>query len=293
MAVQTEYRTERLSPPERLPPAAYFVTSAVFHYTGPAMAVLLFARLAPLGVAWLRIITAAVVFAFWRKPWRLLRGADRAELWLLAGMGAVLAVMNACFYLAIARLPLATVGAMEFLGPVALAALGVRSRRNLSALILAVGGVGLLTDVRLAGAVAGFAFAAANLVGFLLYIILGHKLAERGGAAGIDRLAAAMLIAAFVVTPIGFTDAMAALTSPLLLAAGIGVGISSSVIPYVCDQLAMARLRRSGFALMMSLLPATAVVIGIVVLRQIPSPAEACGVALVIAGVAVHSEESS
>jgi inner membrane transporter RhtA len=279
--------TER---PERLPPAAYFITSAVFHYAGPAMAVLLFARLAPLGVAWLRIVSAGVVFACWRRPWRVLRAADAGELVLLGCLGGVLAAMNACFYLAIARLPLATVGAMEFLGPVALAAAGVRTRRNLVALVSAVAGVGLLTDARLAGAAWGFVFASANLVGFLLYIVLGHRIAERGGAAGVDRLAAAMLVACVAVTPLGVTAAVPALTDPVLLGAGVGVGVSSSVIPYVCDQLAMARLRRSSFAVMLALLPATATVIGVLVLRQIPRPAEVGGLVLVIAGVALHDD---
>src|SRR6202050_3159433 len=127
----------------RLPPHAYFLVSAVFHYLGPALAVLLFAQIAPLGVAWLRIASAAVVFLLWRRParlWRLWRAATARTRWLLVAFGIVLAAMNACFYLAIARIPLATVGAMEFLGPVTLAAVGVRSRRNAAALALAVAG---------------------------------------------------------------------------------------------------------------------------------------------------------
>jgi inner membrane transporter RhtA len=78
------------------------------------------------------------------------------------------------------------------------------------------------------------------------------------------------------------------LADPVALAAGAGVGIASSVIPYVCDQLAMARLPRATYALMVALLPATATIIGIVVLTQLPRPAEVAGVALVIAGVALH-----
>src|SRR5215210_7597519 len=84
----------------RVPPHAWFVGSAVFHYLGPAFAVLLFARVGPLGTAWLRIAAAALVLVAWRRPWRLLR--DRT----LIALGAVLAVMNCCFYLAIDRLPL-------------------------------------------------------------------------------------------------------------------------------------------------------------------------------------------
>src|SRR5258707_7822056 len=90
----------------RLPPASYFVTSAVFHYLGPSFAVLLFARVDVLAVAWLRIVSAAVVFAVWRRPWRAVGALDRSGRRLLVGWGAALAVMNCCFYLAIARLAL-------------------------------------------------------------------------------------------------------------------------------------------------------------------------------------------
>ena len=99
-----------------------------------------------------------------------------------------------------------------------------------------------------------------------------------------------MLIAAVVVTPIGGWQVIPAVTDPVALIAGIGVGICSSVIPYVSDQLAMRRLPRATYALMVSLLPATATVIGLVVLTQVPSLTDAAGIALVIAGVALHRE---
>jgi inner membrane transporter RhtA len=162
--------------------------------------------------------------------------------------------MNACFYLAIARIPLATVGAMEFLGPVALAALGTRTRRNAAA--------------------------------------LGHRIAASGGAVGIDRLATAILIAAVAISPAGITSAAVAFTRPVLLGAGCGVGICSSVIPYVTDQLAMARLPRAAFALLMSLLPASAAVIGVIVLHQLPGPVQIAGIILVAVGVALRAETS-
>src|SRR5215211_7715840 len=131
------------------PPEAYFVVSATFHYLGPAFAVLLFARVDVLGVAWLRIATAALLFAVWRRPWRAYAAQDRDGRRLLLAWGFTLAVMNACFYVAIDRLPLATVAAIEFLPVIALAALGVRSLRNATALLMAVPGVYLLTGVRL------------------------------------------------------------------------------------------------------------------------------------------------
>jgi inner membrane transporter RhtA len=266
---------------ERVPPHAWFVGSAVFHYLGPAFAVLLFVRVGPLGTAWLRIAAAALVLAAWRRPWTLV--ADRT----LLALGAVLAVMNCCFYLAIDRLPLGTVAAIEFLPVIVLAALGARTRRNGAALALAVAGVYLLTGVRLAGEPLGFALAFANAALFALYIVLSHRVAQ---GAGLDGLAASMLAALVVVTPLAGWDAVPALDDAVAIAAGIGVGVASSVIPYVCDQMAMARLPRATYALLVSLLPATATVIGVVVLAQLPTAAELAGVALVVAGVAIHRD---
>lgn len=259
--------------------AAYFAGSAVFHYLGPSFAVLLFAHVAPPGVAWLRVATAAIVYAAWRRPRRPSRDA--------VALGIVLGVMNPCFYLAIDRLPLATVAAIEFLPVVALAAAGARTPRNAAALVVAFGGVWLLTDVRLAGHPLGFAFAFANAALFSAYIVLAHRVSR---ADGIDGLASAMLVALLIVTPIGAWAAAPAFAHVALLAAGVGVGVTSSVLPYVFDQLAMARLARPTYALFVSLLPATAAVIGIVVLAQVPRPLEALGIVLVVSGVALHRE---
>jgi inner membrane transporter RhtA len=272
----------------KAPPESFFAISAVFHYLGPAFAVLLFARVDVLGVAWLRIASAALIFAAWRKPWRAYAALDRDGRRVLIAWGTVLACMNCIFYSAIDRLPLGTVAAIEFLPVIVLAAIGTRTPRNVVALVMAVAGVYLLTDVVLEGEPFGVALAAANAALFALYIVLGAKVAERGAGAGIDALAASMLIAAVVVTPIGGWAVVPVLGDPVALLAGIGVGVSSSVIPYVSDQLALARMTRSTYALMVSLLPATATVIGIVVLAQLPTLVEVAGVALVVAGVAVH-----
>lgn len=277
----------------KMPPHVYFFVSAIFHYLGPAFAVLLFSNVSVLGVAWFRIASAAVVFAAWRRPWRFFVGISWAQRRVLLALGIVLALMNASFYLAISRIPLGTVGAIEFLGPITLAALGARTPRNIGALLLATGGGWLLTDVRFGGEPLGFVFAFANCAFFMLYVILGHRIAEDGGAAGIDRLGAAMLIALVTITPIGITGALPAMTQPLLLLAGFGVGVCSSVIPYVSDQLAMARLPRATFALLLSLLPASAAIIGILVLHQIPTLVEVAGVLLVAGGVALHKEDEA
>jgi inner membrane transporter RhtA len=125
---------------------------------------------------------------------------------------------------------------------------------------------------------------------FAAYIALGHQVAQAGAGGGIDALATAMVVAAAIVTPFAGPAALPALVSPLAVLAGIGVGISSSVIPYVTDQLAMARIKRSTYALLVSLLPATATVVGVLVLRQVPSPVEIAGVALVVIAVRLHRD---
>jgi inner membrane transporter RhtA len=278
---------ERAQPARPVPPEVFFVCSAIFHYLGPAFAVLLFAEVNVLGVAWLRIASAAAVFAFWKRPWHLFAQLRAGEKRIVVALGFVLAIMNVCFYVAIDRLPLATVGTIEFLGPITLAALGVRTMRNLAALLLACSGVFLLTSGRISGEPIGYIFAFANCALFVLYILLGHRIAATGGRGGVERLAMAMVIASIVVTPIGLRSAAGALLNPKLLLAGMGVGICSSVIPYICDQFAMARLSKATFALMLSLLPAIACLVGIVVLRQLPSISELTGVGAVIAGVAL------
>jgi len=273
---------------QRLPPECFFVASALFHYLGPAFAVLLFAHIAPIGVAWLRIFSAAFVFALWQRPWRAFGESSKQSQRDVIALGAVLAAMNMTFYLALARLPLATVAAIEFLGPLALAAFGLRGRRNTIALVLAVVGVYQLIDFSPTGAALGYVFAFANCALFVLYIVLGHRIAENGSSLGVCRLGLAMLIAAIVALPFGIVDAAPAFMSFALVAAALGVGVCSSVIPYVLDQFAMARLSRGTFALMLTLLPATATVVGLLVLEQVPKLSECAGIALVIAGIALH-----
>jgi inner membrane transporter RhtA len=274
-----------------VPPQAYFIVSAVFHYLGPAFAVLLFARIDPLGVAWLRIAAAGLIFSVWRRPWRAWRLLSWSTRRLVIAWGAVLAVMNCCFYLAIDRIPLGTVAAAEFAPVIVLAAIAVRSLRNLLALVLAVAGVYVLTDIRLSHDWIGLVFTALNAVLFAAYVVLGHRMSQ--GLRRIDGLALAMGVATMLALPVGLGAAVPAFTDPALFAAAVGVGVCSSVIPYVADQLAMARLKRSTFALMLALLPATATVIGAVVLRQFPRPAELAAVAIIVVAVGLHREPTS
>jgi inner membrane transporter RhtA len=282
-----------IDPDSRVPPQAYFVGSAVFHYLGPSFAVLLFARVDVLGVAWLRIASAAAIFALWRRPWRTFLALDRRGRTLIVALGAVFALMNVCFYVSIDRLPLATVAAIEFIGPIVLAAIGARTARNVAAVATAAAGVYLLTHVRFEGEPVGVAFAFANAALFTAYIVLAHRVARRSGLSGIDGLAAAMMLAFLFVSPIGLSSAADAFSDPVAIAAGIGIGITSSVIPYVFDQLAMARLARATYALFVALLPATATVVGVIVLQQLPSVIDLAGIALVMAGIVLHQASAA
>ena len=270
------------------PPHAWFGVSAIFHYLGPSFAVLLFPAVGVLGVAWMRIASAAAIFAPWTKPWRTIREADQRTRFLLIGLGACLAIMNTSFYLALDRLPMSLVAAMEFVGTIGVALYGLRTARNFTALALAVLGVFLLIDVKWSTDPLGLFWAFLNGALFVGYIVLGHKISEGGASGGVERLGAAMAMAFFFIMPIGFVQAAEAFTMPVLVLAGVAVGACSSVIPYVCDQLAMSRLPRASFALMLALLPATATMIGVMVLAQIPSGQDMIGVLLVMSGVAIH-----
>src|SRR5437870_1844638 len=117
-----------------IPPQMFFFVSAIFHYLGPAFAVLLFSSVSVLEVAWFRIASAAVVFAVWRRPWKIFMRIPWAKRRTLLALGVVLGLRNASVYLSISRLPLGTVGAIEFLVPITLAAFGARTPRNIFAL---------------------------------------------------------------------------------------------------------------------------------------------------------------
>ena len=272
------------------------VVGACFHYLGPSFAVLLFAHLDAMGVAWLRMATAALVLALVRPPWAVWGAAGPDERRLAVALGIVLAVMNATFYLALDMLPLATVAGIEFLGVIALAAYGARTRRNSLALVLTVAGVALLIEVRIAGTPVGLLLAAANCVGFMLYVVLGHRLANvpsQRASAALDRLSLVVAIGAVAATPLGIGPAWPAVHHPGWLLWGLGVGVCSTVIPYLTDQLAMVRLPRATYSLMLALLPVTATACGVLLLHQLPGAQDLAGLSLVVAGVAAHRPQET
>lgn len=270
-----------------LPPPSLFVLGAVSQYVGSALAVLIFAAVPAAGVAWLRVVAAAAVLVAWRQPWRTRWPLARVRL--VAAFGITLALMNLSFYLAIDRLPLGTTVAIEFCGPIAVAALGSRTRRDAAALALAALGVLALTDVHLTGNPEGLALAAGAGVLWAGYVVLGHRLAVDARISSQDGLALGMAIGAVVLAPALVPSAGPALQSPPLLAACVAVGIAASVVPYALEQVAMRRLPRARFALLLALLPATAAIVGAIILGQVPGPLEAAGIALIVVAASLRS----
>ncbi|MGE0218772.1 EamA family transporter [Mycolicibacterium sp.] len=267
----------------------FFVAGAVSQYLGAAIAVFLFDTTQPATVAWLRAAGAAVVLLAWRRPWR--RRPSRRALWIAAGFGLVTVAMNVAFYEAIARIPLGTAVAIEFAGPVVVATVGSRRARDVVAVALVAAGVVLLAGVQPAAdwAGVGFALTAAGL--WAGYILLGKRVADAG--AGLDSLTIGMAVATAALAPLLIgaqcrTDA-SVFADPRTWLLGAGVGVLSSAIPYALDQPVLARIGRARFALLLALLPATAAVVGAVVLAQRPTPAEVGGIALVMAALVCQS----
>jgi inner membrane transporter RhtA len=273
-----------------VPAPVLFVLGGLSMYVGAALAVGLFDRLAPAAVAVLRLLGAAVVLMAWRRPsaaaWRGRRLGRATAFGLATGL------MNVAFYEAIARLPLGTAVAIEFCGPVAVAAVASRRVRDVAAVCLAAGGVLLIADVRWSAAPLGLVWGLAAAAMWAAYIVLGSRVATVGN--GIDDMAVGFTTASVVLAPVlllGGPRGPAGLLDPAVLVLGLGVGVLSSVVPYVLDQVVLRRVGQARFAVLLALLPATATVVGFLVLAQIPGPAEAVGIAAVVGAVALRSRD--
>jgi inner membrane transporter RhtA len=267
-----------------VPAPLFFLAGGCSTYLGAALAVELFASLNPAGVAWLRMLVAALVLLAWRRPDRT---AWRPRRLILAGcFGLVTGLMNVTFYEAIARLPLGTAVAVEFCGPVVVAAFGMRRIRDIAALALAATGVALISDVRLAGSHVGLLLALLAALMWAAYIVLGKQVA-RGGT-GLDDMTVGFAVTVAALCPLA-AGTGPVWGSPTLLALAAGVGVLSTVLPYVFDQVVLRRIDRGQFALLLALLPAAASVVGFLILHQLPQPEEAVGiVAIALAVVAAR-----
>lgn len=273
----------------RAPAPALFVVSGLTQYTGAALAVGLFAVISAPGVAWLRIAVAAVVLLLWRRPWRV--RWTRRDLLVAAVFGTVLAAMNITFYVALEHLPLGTAVAIEFIGPVAVAAVTGIGWRERSGMLLAALGVVLLAGVTIRlggpGAVVGLVAILAAAACWAGYIVLGRRVALRGE--GVTSLSIAMAAGAIVFAPFFVASGAPVLGDWRLALAVVGVAVMSSVVPYAVEQVVLRRVGTATFAVLLALLPATAAVVGAVVLRQLPTPVELLGLLLVSAAIALTS----
>lgn len=274
----------------RVPAPALFVLGGSSSYVGAALAVGLFDRVAPAAVAVLRLVGAAVVLLAWRRPGS---GAwSGRRLARSVAFGLATACMNMAFYEAIAQLPLGTAVAIEFCGPITVAAVASRRPRDVAAVVLAAAGVLLIADVRWSGAPWGVAWALCAAALWATYIVLGKRVAVGGN--GLDDMAVGFGAASVVLAPVLVFDPgfrTVALAQPAVLLVAAGVGVLSSVVPYVIDQLVLRRVGRARFAVLLALLPATATVVGLVGLAQVPSPVEGVGIAAVIAAVTLRSRD--
>lgn len=272
------------------PAPLLFLLGGTSMYIGAALAVGLFDRIAPAAVAELRLLGAALVLLAWRRPGRAAWRPRR--LLRSAGLGLATGLMNVAYYEAISRLPLGTAVAIEFCGPVLVAVLASRRPRDVAAVLLAACGVVLIADVRWAASPTGVLWALAAAIMWAAYIVLGKRVA-RGGS-GIDDLAVGFAAAALVLSPLlalRGTSGLAPLAEPPVLLLAVGLGVLSSVIPYVLDQVVLRRVGQARFAVLLALLPATATLVGLIGLGQRPGVLEAVGIVAVIGAVALRSRD--
>jgi len=267
----------------------------------------MFGIVSPAGLTGLRLWAAALLLAGLggRSAMRVIRGIAADQAWrdaaLVGGFGLTLGVMNFSIYQAFARIPLGTAVTIEFLGPLGVAVASSRRLVDLVWVALAGAGVTLLgtagvSAASLAGpatsvtALSGVAFALVSAVAWAVYILLSASTGKR--FSGSSGLVAAMGIAALVVTPAAVASAGASLLRPSVLAAGLAIGLLSSVIPYRFELETLRRVPAQVFGISMSLEPAVAALVGVVMLSQALSPAQWMAIGCVIvasAGAALGS----
>jgi len=271
-------RAARRAPWTAVPPSALVLTGVFSVQIGAGLAAKLFTQIAPAAVTGLRLWTsAAVMAAVGARPLRnAITGLARRRAWrnaaVVATFGVTLAVMNFSIYQSFARIPLGISVTVEFLGPLGLAV--VTSRRLLDLLWVALAGAGVallahggLSTAAGRGTVAiGVAFALLAALSWVGYILLSRATGQRfGGSTG---LTIAMVVAAVVITPVGVAAGGTTLLRPGILLTGLGIGLLSSIIPYSLEMEALRRIPPRVFGIWMSLEPAVAALVGLVLLGQ-------------------------
>ncbi|MFE4198727.1 DMT family transporter [Paenarthrobacter sp. NPDC056912] len=261
-----------------IPPWGLAVAAMFSVQMSSALSVNLIAEVGPAGTAWLRLSLGAVIFlAIARPP---LRSVRRHDVPVLLGLGVATGLMTIMFLAAIERIPLGTTVAIEFLGPLTVAAIRSHNRRALLWPLLALAGVILLTEpwhgeVDLVGV--GFAVLAA--VGWGAYIVLTQRIGDR--FTGIGALSLTVPVAALTAAVVGIPQAAGHLDAGIL-AAALGVAILMPVLPFVLELMALRRMTSAAFGTLMALEPAFGVLLGLLVLHQQPSIIQVVGITLVV-----------
>ncbi len=264
-----------------LPPLPAVLVAIVSVQGGAALAKGLFPVFGPAGTVGLRIgISAAILLVAFRPGLRLLTAAQ----WrVVIPYGVVLGVMNLLFYQSLARIPLGLAVTVEFIGPLGVAVFGSRRLIDAGWVVLAAVGIGLITPWTADSGVdpLGVALAFAAGVCWALYIIIGQRLSHLlpGGAA----VSIGMLMAAIAVVPFAVATGGYAQLTPGRFAAGVGVALLSSAIPYTLEMIALKEMPARTFGILMSLEPAVAALAGFVFLHEVLSATQWLAVVLVIA----------
>ena len=273
-------------PRRAVPPWVLAVAAMLSVQLGSALSVRLVESVGPAGTAWLRLSIGALIFlALARPPLRAVRRADAAAL---LGLGVTTGLVTAVFLAAIARIPLGTAVAIEFLGPLTVAAVRSHSKRVLVWPFVALLGVVLLTQPwrsDIADPV-GVAFAVLAGIGWAAYILLTQRVGDR--FAGIAGLSITVPIAAVTAAVIGVPQAAGELTIGTVAAAA-GLALLLPVLPYALELLALRQMTPTAFGTLMALEPAMGVLLGLAVLHQKPSLLQIVGIVLVVlAGAAAQ-----
>ncbi|MFI0353731.1 EamA family transporter [Actinomadura sp. 9N407] len=252
-----------------VPPPALILLGILSLQIGAGMAKHMFDKMPPSAMVLMRLLTSAVVLGFLaRKALRgVLRDHSRKSLLVATGFGLSLALMNFSIYQSFARIPLGMAVTIEFLGPLLISIVASRRPRDLLWALLA--GAGVVMLARGGGEVdpVGIGFALLAGACWAAYILFSASTGQR--FSGSTGLAVASIVGTFAILPMGVHAGGAALLDPQLLALGIGVGVLSSVIPYSLELEALRRMPARVFGILMSLEPAVAAMVGVVVLGEI------------------------
>ncbi len=279
------------NPLNTAPPEALFVLSGISQYVGAVIAVRLFEQLAPAPSAWFRVIGAAFwLLLFSATNLRREGRFTREQLKAAALFGVATAFMNLTFYLAINRLDLGKGVAIEFIGPITVAALTTRTKRNALALALATAGVVVLSGIEIDSEPLGLLFIFLAAFCWAIYIVLGARVAQYDR--GVAGLGIGLAIGAIVLTPIGLPQSGPAWSDPTLLGWCLLIGLFSNAVAYGIDQYTLRRIPVRRFSVLLALLPVTATVFGFFFLDQTPSTLDVIGIALVLTGVIVQQRDT-